>query len=585
MNQPEVPNSIRSPLSRLHELSENMWFSYGTIILLQLKVIWGLWQYRDLTSGDTSFYFRHALLWSSDLKNIIIWSPLYTAFLGTLNMFIGNAFWVTVIARIIIVLCAAILALAILRKILPKPLAWFIAMWWVILPINFDTLYTVHLFSVLVVFLNFAVIAYIPNVYGRGISLGLFVVTTVLVRNEYSIALVLWLLFCIGYEWYQRRKGIGEFWGRIMLAYGVSVFAAVALIFVFYTRSDVQFPLLSEYSKPKHTLNVCQIYAYNRQQQGDLWQGSPWTDCQAIILRDFSTPEPTLFEAFGINPDAILGHFWWNINLIPDGLQLSLFDHYGGSNNPDYVPAKQATIAWVLLFVVIQTIVFGLYKLRQQWQSDWAKHLQPQLLLWVNMLCTVLVAVIVMVYQRPRPSYTFNLSFFIMALFGLSLFILLRKSLLAKVGTWLMPLAVITILLIFPPYYDVNYLNRGSYSGQPLRQTYEPLLSVISDNNDSQLVILARISPSHVCNYLRYSACEGLHYPTIIAEKPIDLDLPTYFVQLEVDWVYMDAVILSLPVTELLRDELLAAQWQIAASGVNADGNWMILGSPNNTTP
>jgi hypothetical protein len=37
--------------------------AYSTLLLLQLKVLWGDWWHRDLTDGDTSFYFRTAYEW------------------------------------------------------------------------------------------------------------------------------------------------------------------------------------------------------------------------------------------------------------------------------------------------------------------------------------------------------------------------------------------------------------------------------------------------------------------------------------------------------------------------------------------
>ena len=36
-------------------------FAYLTILLLQLKRVWGAWEYKDLTYGDTSYYFRSAV--------------------------------------------------------------------------------------------------------------------------------------------------------------------------------------------------------------------------------------------------------------------------------------------------------------------------------------------------------------------------------------------------------------------------------------------------------------------------------------------------------------------------------------------
>ncbi len=42
----------------------NAWVSYALIFLLNMKILWGIWLYRDLTTGDTSSYFLTAYRWS-----------------------------------------------------------------------------------------------------------------------------------------------------------------------------------------------------------------------------------------------------------------------------------------------------------------------------------------------------------------------------------------------------------------------------------------------------------------------------------------------------------------------------------------
>ena len=72
------------PLDGFDRLASRPWFSYLMLSLLQLKVMWGVWQYRDLTPGDESGYYNRAFLWFKDLSVDVVWSPLYTSFLGTL---------------------------------------------------------------------------------------------------------------------------------------------------------------------------------------------------------------------------------------------------------------------------------------------------------------------------------------------------------------------------------------------------------------------------------------------------------------------------------------------------------------------
>ena len=41
--------------------------SYVLLALLQLRVIWGDWRLRDITSGDTSAYFQNAARWADQM--------------------------------------------------------------------------------------------------------------------------------------------------------------------------------------------------------------------------------------------------------------------------------------------------------------------------------------------------------------------------------------------------------------------------------------------------------------------------------------------------------------------------------------
>src|SRR5262249_44744760 len=124
-------------------------FAYFMIVAVQLKIMWGIWELTDLTPGDTCGYFARSKDWYQSFQVNIAWSPLYTAFWGSLMWVTNGIFAVTTLHRIVIACLATILVLAVMRRMLPKPLAWVIACWWAFLPINFNTRYEVHLFGVL----------------------------------------------------------------------------------------------------------------------------------------------------------------------------------------------------------------------------------------------------------------------------------------------------------------------------------------------------------------------------------------------------------------------------------------------------
>jgi len=48
---------LRAAEPAFDRLLEKAWVSYLLIGALQTKILWDIWAYRDLTSGDTSSYF------------------------------------------------------------------------------------------------------------------------------------------------------------------------------------------------------------------------------------------------------------------------------------------------------------------------------------------------------------------------------------------------------------------------------------------------------------------------------------------------------------------------------------------------
>src|SRR5437867_6900652 len=87
----------------LERLACTAWFSYITLFLLQLKVVWGAWLYRDLTTGDTAGYYRIAYGWYRQFTDNAAWSPIYTSFYGSFLRILDDAYFATIMHRLVIV--------------------------------------------------------------------------------------------------------------------------------------------------------------------------------------------------------------------------------------------------------------------------------------------------------------------------------------------------------------------------------------------------------------------------------------------------------------------------------------------------
>lgn len=529
----------------LQQFANRPFAAYFTLALLQLKVMWRIWDYKDLTSGDTSSYFLTAYTWASDWVSDIVWSPLYTTLYGTFLGISSDVYAATILHRLAIVYAATLLVLAVLRRLLPHGIAWIVAAWWAILPINFDTLYEVHLFAIIPTLVACLLILSGFAPWARGGAVAIMAAAAVLVRNELSLAAASIAVVCVIWEIWQYRKAEQKLPIRTyLLSYGMSALAAFSLVLFFYSHSRVKFPELSAYAVPKHTLNICQVYAFGYQQRYSDWVGSPWTECQALMQRQFGQELPSLFQALRANPPAILEHLWWNFSLGLNGIQISLFNATSGSVNPDYAPVQLNT-SWIILptLLVGMVSITGLtilYRDRAYWWQFWLKE---RVLGWVLLLSVASVGFFVVIpMQRPRPSYLFGLALFLMALAGMSLFVIAQRwQKLQKVPP-LLPIIMVALLVTVPSYYMQHPSERRLLGFYRMFAPYQEIIG------RSDTVFLTREFTFELCSFLRRAgSCQPVSYNTkaFFARMSPDIPLETFLSNQGVNLFYADENLLA----------------------------------------
>jgi hypothetical protein len=540
--------------------------AYLAIVLLQLKVVWGMWWVKDLTSGDTSEYFLHGYRWYEKGANVIAWSPLYTTFYGSLLFLSRDAYVATLAHRLFIVFALALLVLTLMRRLLAPWAAWLVTAWWVVLPINYDTLYEVHLF-VVVPLVGALIVLTRPGPWRRGIALAAFLATTLLMRNEFLIATAGLAALCAAAEahsrWRRQQRGS-------LTPYLVPVLGAVALTCVFYARSSVKYPQLTDALRRKHNLNVCQIVAYGYQQRHTEWTPSPWTECQGLMVQLFDRPELSLGEAIRANPSAIWEHLLWNTRLIPGGVQLLLFNEISGSESPDYAPIRRGSstagllsIAWLGLLAVA---LLGQVRERRYWWTTW---IGPRRWAWAGLGLLAATAGFVMLMQRPRPSYLFPLGLGLMVSTGLALQMVARRW----PTRWmrrLVPVPVALLLLAVVP----TYASRKPSSSRPLMESYRRLLPVIDSIRGRDGVVVTSGFPNELCNYFALGRrCRD--YYALRREVEAGSAWAEVLRRHSVVLVYLSEDALSDPWSGPLSTAAAPDSW--IASGTSDRGTWTIL--------
>jgi len=245
------------PIERLFDrIFAHAWISYALIFVLQLKIIWNMWKFRDLTTGDTSSYFVDAYRWYEHFHVNFVWSPLYTAFYGLiLQATHGDVLQATIFHRVIIVMLAAMGVLSLMRSLMPAALALLIAAWWAVLPINFNTLYEVHLFGLLPILVAWLAVAMRDTPWTWAWALAILFASTFLMRNEDVVALAVFAAICGVRELRQSRLVAARrsvFCKGRAFIYGIPMLCALFLIAMFYWRSIVRFPQIFQALHLKH---------------------------------------------------------------------------------------------------------------------------------------------------------------------------------------------------------------------------------------------------------------------------------------------------------------------------------------------
>ena len=362
-----------------------------------------MWWYKDLTSGDTTQYFLDGVRWFETWHAWVLWSPMYTTFYGSLMHFTTDPYAVTILHRLVIVFVSAVLVLALMRRLLPPGIAWMAAAWWVILPINFNALYEVHLFVVIPLLLGVLTTLWIPGVRGRGMCAGILLLTGTLMRNEYLVAAALFTVLSMGWELFRSPPEASRF-QKLGLAFGLPSLAALVLTFVFFVRSRPAFS--SGMLRAKQTLNVCQVFAAT----GDISKGLP-------TFKEVSGPSVanSLEPLFRICESHFHGGFPAEsaspaastccgiLNSPPAGCRVLLFNFRSG-------PAKPGLRPDLSIHPGLDTHCAGLHGARRgsgpmgsrtqtPWRAEWTEQ---QVWAWIALGCMAVSVCAALLSNRPK---------------------------------------------------------------------------------------------------------------------------------------------------------------------------------------
>jgi hypothetical protein len=542
-------------------------FAYAVILALQVRVIWKVWDYKDLTSGDTSSYFLDAVTWANELRDDIVWSPLYTNFFGTVSAALGDVSKAVLAHRIVIVLVSTLLVLALMRRMLAPGIALLVAAWWTILPPNFNVEYEVHLFGVWPLLVAALIVSRSQSQAALGAALAVLTASSLLLRNEHVIVTLVFALAIVAREARSgraRRPPFRAYAG----AYGVPLLIVCLLFAGAYWRSFDRGDAALDNLHAKHELNLCQVYAFNFQQRHpDQFTGNPFTDCKPLMRRTFGHPLPSLAEALEANPGAVADFVIWNARLLPAGVQVSLFGATSDNVTPGYFPVKKRrsyALGLSVLAAIVLSAGLALARPREWIRRYWALSV----VLFGGSATTLVVALT----QRPRPEYLYPLTIALMGLTGLSVSVLLQRLGWVRFAGVAAAVMAIGLLIAMPPYYHA--------SARPIYDGLERLQTVRDELRRPNSVLVTTGFGFELCAYTATSVnrfCAAPSWSEIRKHIAAGAPVQKVLAREEATVVYADPLMHLDPLMQPFLAAPRRAGWHKVDDGRDATGEWSVL--------
>jgi hypothetical protein len=511
--------------------------------------------------------------------------PLYHMLWGSMQWFVPDAYSVTILHRVLIALGTTALFLAVMRWLLTPGIAWALAVWWAVLPINYDVLYEIHLFGALAGLAIALVALRWSGLTGRAVTFGLLLSSALLVRNEYIVAAAVFGVIWGGYELWRVRQGTGLPWRTLAKAAAIPILAFAVLIGLASWRNGARGSVFSELSR-KHEVNVCQVYAQSLWQNGDLLAHNPHAQCYLYTQRDFGQKYPSLTEAVAENPGAMARHFARNAKLIPAGLEIDFFNSKYGSiaeaSNPDYIPINQGS--WPVLagsIGIVLVIVIGavlIWTERRRWWEDW---LRVRVWGWASLAAMATSAIYAALLTRPRPSYMFPLGILIFAALGMSLVAIARRlGVPERARALLLPLALVAVILI-PSHYRDGYSNPQIGPGERLRTAVSRLDPYRSQIQGGHRGLLAVYPATSACEYVgRSDPCDPVSWNGDLAQSlgpELAGQEQENFEPIPVNLIYADEYVFTAdPGMRSRLNGMVGHGWRRVAPS-SPDAPWMLL--------
>jgi hypothetical protein len=253
-----------------------------------------------------------------------------------------------------------------------------------------------------------------------------------------------------------------------------------------------------------------------------------------------------------------------------------MFNASGFEMNPDYAPVLHRSWAHWAAVAMTLVVLVGLRLIYVNWKTRWRERILPfrdQLAVWTGML---LVSVVVIITQRPRPSYLLVLEVGLIIVCTLSIFAIAEETQLLPLARRLGPWMVLLLFFVVPPFF------RGTTSppSRPLYSGYERLWphrgAFFSPVPTS---LLASGYPFELCSYIvrERNKCIAHDYNESKENMSVDGDIAMLLRSTAATVVYLDEPAIADAFAQPLVRDPQKFGWRTVASESTPGQRWILL--------
>jgi hypothetical protein len=482
-----------------------------SLLVLQIKVLWGTWQSWDLPLWDGATYF----IYGQQVANTfsfppLAWSPGFSAYYAIFHILFADAdpFTIYYAHRLTTIVIVLVLSYFLLRANLSPGVSWLLMVYSTVLSISLNNHYVVLSFAVIPL-LGAYLASLSKSVYGNSLVL-VCLLLAAFVRSEFFVSFTTALIVLVVSDYALCRRQRLEI-KKWVWRYVPLLVAATALALLIIRAGPSHTPINRLWGA------FMQHYALGYQERHPEWTANPWFQYDEPIGLSFGYAD-TIVEAVLHNPVAVLTHILWNLGLFPRAL-LDLL-----------TPAFPLSWMGALIGLGVIGLFVAVFADRRQLWHSCSQVFRFEIVrrhkLWFILLCGSVPSIASALFIRPRSIYLIPVLPQIFLMVGCGLEWLRSRFIPVEQFELILPLAFVILLTVFPTPFNspadrLAIATAESLKGIPIEGAYG----------------LLGASARGFCIYSAPDDCQGME----IVQVPNDgLPFPLFLMQHNIRVVLLD---------------------------------------------